>query len=237
MRFQVDNLVAGYGRIEVVHGVSIEAPEGGRVGLFGPNGHGKTTLLRAISGLINRRSGSIRLGDLDLTTASSVRMVEEGIVHVPQGSALFPRMTVLEALTLGAYAGRAWSQRRRSLDKVLTIFPRLAERRSQRCSTLSGGERQMAAIGVGLMGCPRLLMLDEPTLGLAPRIRTELAQAIHAIAETGVSLLTVDQDIEMLFVLCQRLYLIEQGRVTLEVADPSEVRHQEVLKRYFGSAA
>ena len=102
-------------------------------------------------------------------------MVEEGIVHVPQGSSLFPRMTVLEALTLGAYVGRAWGQRRRSLDKVLTIFPRLAERRSQRCSPLSGGERQMAAIGVGLMGCPRLLILDEPTLGLAPRIRSELA--------------------------------------------------------------
>ena len=170
MRFQVDNLVAGYSRIEVVHGISIEVPEDGRVGLFGPNGHGKTTLLRAISGLIERRSGTVRFGDMDLTGASSARMVEEGIVHVPQGSSLFPRMTVLEALTLGAYVGRAWGQRRRSLDKVLTIFPRLAERRSQRCSTLSGGERQMAAIGVGLMGCPRLLILDEPTLGLAPRI-------------------------------------------------------------------
>ena len=169
MRFQVDNLVAGYSRIEVVHGISIEVPEDGRVGLFGPNGHGKTTLLRAISGLIERRSGTVRFGDMDLTGASSARMVEEGIVHVPQGSSLFPRMTVLEALTLGAYVGRAWGQRRRSLDKVLTIFPRLAERRSQRCRTLSGGERQMAAIGVGLMGCPRLLILDEPTLGLAPR--------------------------------------------------------------------
>ena len=169
MRFQVDNLVAGYGRIEVVHGVSLEVPEGDRVGLFGPNGHGKTTLLRAISGLIERRGGSIRFGDMDITGASSSGMVEEGVVHVPQGSALFPRMTVLEALTLGAYVGRAWGQRRRSLDQVLTIFPRLAERRPQHCRTLSGGERQMAAIGVGLMGCPRLLILDEPTLGLAPK--------------------------------------------------------------------
>lgn len=237
MRFRVNNLVAGYGRIEVVHGVSLEVPEGDRIGLFGPNGHGKTTLLRAISGLLDRRGGAIRFGDMDLTGASSSGMVEAGVIHVPQGSALFPRMTVLEALTLGAYVGRAWAQRRLSLDKVLTIFPRLAERRSQRCNTLSGGERQMAAIGVGLMGCPRLLILDEPTLGLAPRIRSELAQAIHAIAETGVSLIAVDQDIEMLFGLCSRLYLIEQGRVTLEVTDRSEVRHQEVLKRYFGSAA
>ena len=182
-------------------------------------------------------TAAIHFGDMDLTGASSSGMVEEGVIHVPQGSALFPRMTVLEALTLGAYAGRAWDQRRRSLDEVLTIFPRLAERRSQRCSTLSGGERQMAAIGIGLMGTPRLLILDEPTLGLAPRIRSELAQAIQAIAETGVSLIAVDQDIEMLFGLCSRLYLIEQGRVTLEVTDRSEVRHQEVLKRYFGSTA
>jgi len=146
-------------------------------------------------------------------------------------------MTVLEALTLGAYNSRAWRRRRESLDLVLSIFPRLAERRSQLCNTLSGSERQMAAIGVGLMSRPNLLMLDEPTLGLAPRIRVELADAIHAVAKTGVSLIAVDQDIDLLFGLCPKLYLIEQGRVTLEVTDRSEAQHQEVLRRYFGSAA
>ncbi len=146
-------------------------------------------------------------------------------------------MTVLEALTLGAYTGRAWPRRRETLEKVLTLFPRLAERRSQRCNTLSGGERQMAAISIGLMSCPRLLMLDEPTLGLAPKIREELARRIHAIAETGVSLIVVDQDVDLLLGLCRRLYLIEQGRVTLDVTDPSQLQHKDVLKRYFGSAA
>ena len=125
MRFRVDSLVAGYGRIEVVHGVSFEVPKGDRVGLFGPNGHGKTTLLRAISGLIDRRGGAIRFGDRDLTGASSSGMVEEGVIHVPQGSALFPRMTVLEALTLGAYVGRAWGataqQPRQGVDDLSTF--------------------------------------------------------------------------------------------------------------------
>jgi branched-chain amino acid transport system ATP-binding protein len=237
MRFSVENLTAGYQRIDVLHGVSIEVPEGGRIGLFGPNGHGKTTLLRTISGLVAARAGAIRFGDHDITGEAPAKIVESGIVHVPQGSTLFPRMTVLEALTLGAYNARAWSLRRESLDLVMSIFPRLAERRAQYCNTLSGGERQMAAIGVGLMSRPKLLMLDEPTLGLAPRIRAELADAIHAIAKTGMSLIAVDQDIDLLFGLCPKLYLIEQGRVTLEVTDRSEAQHQEVLRRYFGSAA
>jgi branched-chain amino acid transport system ATP-binding protein len=237
MRLVIDNLTSGYGRIEVLHGISLAAPTGGRIGLFGPNGHGKTTLLRSISGLLAHRSGAVRFGEATLTGLSPQRIVEHGIVHVPQGSTLFPRMTVLEALTLGAYTGRAWSQRRVSLEKVLTLFPRLAERRSQRCNTLSGGERQMAAIGIGLMSCPKLLMLDEPTLGLAPRIRTELAKSIHEVAQTGVGLIVVDQDVDLLLELCQELYLIEQGRVTLEVTDRSQLQHEDVLRRYFGKTA
>ena len=176
MRLHVEGLKAGYGRVTVLHGITIEVPEGVRVGLFGPNGHGKTTLLRTLSGMIRPRAGSFSFDGRDLTGTSPRRLVENGLIHVPQGSTLFARMTVLEALTLGAYAPRAWSQRRQSLDKVFHLFPRLAERRGQRCSTLSGGERQMAAIGAGLMGCPRLLMLDEPTLGLAPKIRADLAR-------------------------------------------------------------
>ena len=237
MRLQVEGLVAGYGRIEVLHGVSIDVAEGTRVGLFGPNGHGKTTLLRTISGLVRPKSGSVRLGDADLTGASPRAIVDRGLIHVPQGSTLFARMTVLEALTLGAYSPRAWSRRRETLQQVFALFPRLAERRGQRCSTLSGGERQMAAIGAGLMGCPRVLMLDEPTLGLAPKIRSELAKSIHAIAETGVSLLVVDQDVDLLLGLCGRLYLIEQGQVAMDVRDRNQIQHKDVLERYFGSAA
>ncbi|MDQ0394420.1 ABC transporter ATP-binding protein [Labrys monachus] len=236
MRLQVDGLNAGYGRVQVLHDISIVV-DGQRVGLFGPNGHGKTTLLRTLSGLIRPKLGRVRFGETDITGLSPQAVVAEGLIHVPQGSTLLPRMSVIEALTLGAYATRAWPQRRRTLDEVFALFPRLAERRHQRCNTLSGGERQMAAIGAGLMGCPKLLMLDEPTLGLAPKLRSELARAIHAIAETGVGLLVVDQDIDMLLGLCDRLYLIEQGRVAMDIADRSQLQHQDVLKRYFGSAA
>jgi branched-chain amino acid transport system ATP-binding protein len=236
MFLSVEDVAAGYGRIEVLHGISIEVPEGGQVGLFGPNGHGKTTLLRVISGLLPARGGRVRFGAVDLTGAGPERIVDAGIIHVPQGSTLFPRMTVLEVLTLGAYTARAWQQRRENFEKVFGLFPRLAERRGQQCRTLSGGERQMAAIAIGLMGSPRLLMLDEPTLGLAPKVRTELEQRIRAIAESGVSMIVVDQDVELLFSLCRRLYLIEQGRVSLDVADRGEMQHQEVLHRYFGAA-
>ncbi|HWJ72269.1 MAG TPA: ABC transporter ATP-binding protein [Kaistia sp.] len=236
MRLQVEAISAGYGRVRVLHEISI-AVDNQRVGLFGPNGHGKTTLLRTISGLIRPTAGRVIFDGKDITGRSPQSIVGEGLVHVPQGSTLLPRMTVLEALTLGAYSRRAWPRRRATMEQVFSLFPRLAERRAQRCNTLSGGERQMAAIGAGLMGCPKLLMLDEPTLGLAPKLRAELAQAIHAIAATGVGLLVIDQDIDMLLGLCDRLYLIEQGRVALDVVDRSSIQHQDVLKRYFGSAA
>lgn len=236
MRLQVEKLSAGYGRVTVLHEISIEV-DGQRVGLFGPNGHGKTTLLRTLSGLIRPDCGRVSLDGRDITGRSPQAIVFAGLIHVPQGSTLLPRMTVLEALTLGAHSKRAWPHRRQTLEQVFVLFPRLAERRHQLCNTLSGGERQMAAIGAGLMGRPQLLMLDEPTLGLAPKLRADLAKAIHAIADAGVGLLVVDQDIDMLLGLCDRLYLVEQGRVALDVIDRSAIQHQDVLKRYFGSAA
>lgn len=237
MRLEVEDLHSGYGRIEVVHGISMAVGAGESVGLFGPNGHGKSTLLRTISGLVPVREGRVRFEGDDITGASTDAIVGKGLIQVAQASTLFPRMTVLEALTLGAYRNSAWSHRRETLDKVFAIFPRLAERRSQHCKTLSGGERQMAAIGVGLMAMPRLLILDEPTLGLAPKIRQELAHQIGLVAETGASLVVVDQDVDLLLGLCPRLYLIEKGRVALEIKDRSQLNHQDILQRYFGSAA
>lgn len=237
MRLEIDNLVSGYGRIEVLHGLSMFIDAGSAVGLFGPNGHGKSTLLKTISGLVPASSGKVHFAGIDLTNRAPDGVVDAGIIHVAQGTTLFPRMTVLEALTLGAYRADAWSARKSSLDTVFSIFPRLAERRAQNCRTLSGGERQMAAIGVGLMGKPKLLMLDEPTLGLAPKIRKDLARQIALVAETGVSLLVVDQDVDLLLGLCPRLYLVEKGLMALEINDRTELQHQDVMQRYFGSTA
>ncbi len=237
MLLQVDNLIAGYGNVEVLHGLSIAVGEGERVGLFGPNGHGKTTLLRTISGLVPARDGTIQFQDARIAGLSARRIIERGLVHVPQANTLFPRMTVLENLTLGAYTRRTWARRRESLARVFELFPRLAERRSQYSRTLSGGERQMLSIGVGLMGTPTLLMLDEPTLGLAPKIKDELAVAIGQIASSGVTMLVVDQDLELLLSVCQRLYLIEKGQVSLQTEEGATIQQSEVLEMYFGKVA
>lgn len=230
----VAGVVTGYGSLEVVHGASIHVHRGERVGLFGPNGHGKTTLLRAISGLIPAWSGSVRFDGVDVTGAGPTRIVERGLVHVPQGSTLFPRMTVDENLALGAYSRRGRERRAETLERVRELFPRLRERPRQLARTLSGGERQMVSIGIGLMANPELLMLDEPTLGLAPNIRSELAAAVNAIAADGVSLVVVDQDIDFLLRVTDRLYLLEQGRIALEAGGAEALDRAKVLESYFG---
>jgi branched-chain amino acid transport system ATP-binding protein len=236
MRLDIDRVTAGYGKVVVLHGVSLDVGQGEQVGLFGPNGHGKTTLLRTISGLIRPTSGSITFDGQSLTTLSPRQIVDRGLVQSPQGNTLFPRMSVLENLMLGAYADRAWSKRRDSLERVFALFPKLAQRQQQLARTLSGGERQMVSIGMALMGQPSLLMLDEPTLGLAPKIKGELAEAIAAIASSGVTMLIVDQDIELLLGVCQRLYYIENGRVTLETREGERIDRQQILEMYFGTA-
>jgi branched-chain amino acid transport system ATP-binding protein len=237
MRLEVDRLVAGYGNVEVLHGISIAVNQGEQVGLFGPNGHGKTTLLRAVSGLIRPRAGTITFGGERLSTLSPGQIVDRGLVHVPQGNTLFPRMTVLENLMLGAYSSRAWPVRRASLANVFALFPKLEQRQQQLCRTLSGGERQMVSIGIGLMGLPSLLMLDEPTLGLAPKIKDELAQAISEIAASGVTMLVVDQDIELLLEVCQRLYFVENGEMSLETQEGAQIDRRQILEMYFGTAS
>ena len=237
MHLEVDRLVAGYGNVEVLHGISITVNQGEQVGLFGPNGHGKTTLLRAVSGLIRSRAGTITFGGERLSPLSPGQIVEHRLIHVPQGNTLFPRMTVLENLMLGAYSSRAWPERRASLATVFALFPKLEQRQQQLCRTLSGGERQMVSIGIGLMGMPSLLMLDEPTLGLAPKIKDELAEAISEIAASGVTMLVVDQDIELLLEVCQRLYFVENGEVSLETQEGAQIDRRQILEMYFGTAS
>lgn len=233
---EVDDLHVGYGRVPVLRGLSLRVAEGERVGLFGPNGHGKSTLLRTISGLHRATSGHIRFSGTEIQTTDPAMLVGMGVVHVPQGSPLFPRLTVENSLMLGAYHPRAWPRRKDMAERVYGLFPRLAERRRQLAGTLSGGERQMLAIGVGLMAGTRLLMLDEPTLGLAPKVKDELRESIAAVAAEGIPLLLVEQDIDFLLALTDRLYLVEGGKVVLETeASSHDLDHQAILQMYFGS--
>ena len=229
-----DGAVTGYGDIQVLREVSMHVAPGERVGLFGPNGHGKTTFLRAVSALIPLWSGSIVYDGKPIARESPASLLARGLVHVPPGNTLFPRMSVEENLALGAYAGGSWKDRRALMDVVFTHFPKLKDRLRQEARTLSGGERQMVSIGIGLMGRPRMLLLDEPTLGLAPRVKEELAAAIADICQSGVTLLLVDQDIEFLLGLTDRLYLLEGGRVALEAESQAEFDDREILSIYFG---
>jgi branched-chain amino acid transport system ATP-binding protein len=235
---EIEDLHGGYGQIEVLRGITARVMEGEAVGLLGPNGHGKTTLMRTISGLRRPRAGAIRFAGDSIVKDSPRRIVERGLVHVPQGNRLFPDCTVHENLLLGAYAKRTRGRRDERLELVYGLFPRLRERRRQPCGTLSGGERQMVAIGVGLMTDPVLLMLDEPTLGLAPRIRDELRAMIEEIHRMGVALVIADGDLEFLHSLTDRRYVVELGRVVMEQHGTDDVTRDEVVAMYFsGSAA
>lgn len=228
---------AGYDRTAVLHGVSFTVGAGERVGLFGPNGHGKTTLLRTVSGLVSRRSGDVLFEGRSIASTAPHAIARRGLVHVPQAGMLFPELTVRENLLLAARAQKAGAAEKERLERVEAIFPRVAERRGQRCRTLSGGERQMVAIGVGLMAAPKLLMLDEPTLGLSPKLKEELGSAIEAVVATGLSLLLVEQDIQFLAKLTDRLLLVEQGRLRLELDARSGIDEASIMDHYFGRHA
>jgi branched-chain amino acid transport system ATP-binding protein len=231
---EVEDLAVGYGATQVLWGVSFTLASRERVGLFGPNGHGKSTLLKTISGLLKPWRGEIRYQGERIDGRSPRSIVDRGVIQVPQGNVLFPELTVAENLKLGAYCRRARPRERERLGEVLDLFPRLAERRRQPAKTLSGGERQMLSIGAGLMGAPALLMLDEPTLGLAPKLKDELLQAIDRISASGVQLILVEQDIEFLLGLTDHLYMINHGAVALDLAATDRLDHHEIMQMYFG---
>lgn len=230
----VKDLHASYGSGEVLHGVSLTVGEGEFVTMIGANTAGKSTLLRSISGLVPERSGEIRFRDEDLMALPSYRVPELGLAHVPEGRHVFEAMTVEENLELGAYSRRDVAAIARSLEKVYTLFPRLAERRSQMAGTLSGGERQMVAVGRGLMLEPSLLILDEPSLGLAPKVVEEMHRTLVEIHAAGMSVLLVEQNVALALSVAQRGYVLQSGEVVLAGTSKELEADDRVREAYLG---
>jgi branched-chain amino acid transport system ATP-binding protein len=234
---EVSGACAAYGDVEVLFGVTFSVGDGEIVALVGPNGAGKTTLLRTIARLHPIKSGSISWEGRPIHSAPPHRIVEKGIAVVPEGRRLFTRMTVEDNLLLGAFAPRALPLRREGLDRVYAIFPRLAERRRQLAGSLSGGEQQMVAIGRALMSRPRLLLLDEPSLGLAPLVVEAILDVLRDIHREGVSVLLVEQNVRAALGLADRGYVIERGRISGEGSGQALLQDPHVRRAYLGPLA
>jgi len=226
---RVDNLTVCYGQMQALRGVSLEVSPGEMVALIGGNGAGKTTLLNTISGLLSPTGGTMSWEGKSLNGLTPDRICREGIVQVPEGRKLFPAMTVEENLIMGAYLPTVRKQRQESLGQVYDIFPRLADRRRQLAGSLSGGEQQMAALGRALMARPRLLMLDEPSLGLSPKAAIEIFATIRALNKEGLSVLLVSQEVMETLAITAHGYVLENGVVSLQ-GPSSELREDPKVK-------
>jgi branched-chain amino acid transport system ATP-binding protein len=231
---RIDGIEVGYGDLTAVRDVSLEVREGEVVALIGANGAGKTTTLRALSGLLPLRRGRIELDGQRLDGLGSAQVAVRGIAHVPEGRQLFPTMTVRENLELGARTRAARQARARTLDRVFELFPRLLEREAQLAGTLSGGEQQMCAIGRGLMACPRLLVLDEPSLGLAPVLVKTIFEDLARINGQGLTVLLVEQNVLRSLRLAHRGYVIDNGRTTLAGPRDELLASGHIKQAYLG---
>jgi branched-chain amino acid transport system ATP-binding protein len=231
---RVERLEVAYGRIQALWGVSFEVGQGEIVALVGANGAGKTTTLKTISGLLRPSAGSILLEGEPLERCTTVEIVERGVVHVPEGRKLFPEMTVRDNLLLGGYGRAARPRQRQRLEEAFAIFPRLRERERQLAGTLSGGEQQMVAIARGLMAGPRILMLDEPSLGLAPIVVEEMFGVIETINRAGVTVLLVEQNTEHALAVAHRGLVLESGRVALSGTGAELLASPQVRQAYLG---
>ncbi len=232
MLLEIDNLVSRYGRIEALHGVGLKVKEGELVALVGANGAGKTTLLRAISGVQPAAAGTIRFEGQDITRMPAEKRVALGILQVPEGRQVFGPMSVEDNLRLGAY------RRRKSppddLERVYTMFPILKDKRHEAAGTLSGGQQQMLAIGRALMGNPRLLLLDEPSMGLAPLLAAEIIAAVDALKQGGTTVFLVEQNAYAALSIADRGYVLETGHIVLEDRGPSLLENARVKEAYLG---
>jgi branched-chain amino acid transport system ATP-binding protein len=231
---ELDRVTAGYGAFTALWEVSLRVTAGEAVAVVGPNGAGKTTLLRTISGLIAPRSGRVTFEGVELGGRAASDVVAHGIAHVPEGRRLFPHLTVAENLKMGAYLPSARARFRESLERVYALFPLLADRHRQRAGSLSGGEQQMLAVGRALMSRPKLILLDEPSMGLAPVMVLRLFDLIRRIREEGYTILVVEQNVRQVLKLVDRAYLLEVGRIKVEGRAADLAEQDFVRKAYVG---
>ncbi|NYT95695.1 ABC transporter ATP-binding protein [Salinispora sp. H7-4] len=236
MLLEIDDLTLRYGRIEALHGISLHVNEGEVVALIGANGAGKTTTMRAISGLRPVSRGAIRFNGEDITNLRADLRVRRGICQAPEGRGIFPGMTVLDNLDMGAYTRRDSAGIAADLERVFELFPRLAERRRQLGGTLSGGEQQMLAVGRALMARPKLLLLDEPSMGLAPMIIQQIFDIIVEINQQGTTVLLVEQNAQQALSRAHRGYVLETGRIVKEGSGQDLLHDPSVKEAYLGVA-
>jgi branched-chain amino acid transport system ATP-binding protein len=231
---EVKNIDVYYGDVQVIFGLSLRVEEGEVVSIIGGNGAGKSTLLKTISGLLHPAKGEILFEAAPIQSAPPEEIVERGIVQVPEGRRLFTLMTVRDNLIVGAYNSRAGQHAGKMIEEVYSLFPRLRERESQLAMTLSGGEQQMVAIGRGIMALPKLLMLDEPSLGLAPILIRNIFETVRKIADQGTTVLLVEQDVKHSLSLSHRGYVLEHGRIAMEGPAPELLDDPHIKTAYLG---
>ena len=231
---KVRDLVVAYGGIEALKGISIDVPDGQIVTLIGANGAGKSTLLRTIMGLVKPRSGTVEYNEETLNGLNSQRIVSRGITLVPEGRRVFPNLTVLENLRIGAYLRKDEDGIAADIKRIYELFPRLEERHWQMAGTLSGGEQQMLALGRALMSRPKIMMMDEPSLGLAPLVIKDIFSIIRRINESGTTVLLVEQNANMALKVAHHAYVLETGRIKMEGGGKELLENEEIKEAYLG---
>ena len=231
---EVRSIDAGYGRFQALFGIDLDVKAGEAVGVIGPNGAGKTTLMRVISGLIRPTKGSIRMQGTDVLATPAHRIVSLGIAHVPENRRLFPRLSVEDNLRMGAFMPEARARYRERMDFVFDLFPRMKERRNQLAGTMSGGEQQMCAIGRALMSDPKLLLLDEPSAGLAPVVVQQVFELVKRIRAGGLTVLIVEQNVQQVLQVVDRAYLLEAGSIRASGASADLLADDSIRQAYLG---
>ena len=232
---EVKNLSVSYGAIEAVKDISFTVNDGEIVSLIGANGAGKTTTLHTITGLVPAKSGSVMYNGVDLLKTHNNKIVTLGMAHIPEGRHVFTRMSVEENLEKGAFSLKDQSDLKKDLDMVYGLFPRLKERRNQKAGTLSGGEQQMLAMGRALMSHPKTILMDEPSMGLSPKLVKEIFSIIRKLHEQGITILLVEQNAKMALSIADRAYVLETGRITMEGDAKELLNNEQVRKAYLGA--